>query len=125
MCSAASAFSPPRRDARLRADESFPAPAIRGLEAAGHDVLSVRLTAPGLSDPAVLGLAAPGLSDPAVLGLAAREARILLTFDKNFGELARRVALPAACGVVLFRIPMPKPGEVGADLVRLLNARDD
>ena len=35
----------------------------------------------------------------------AREARILLTFDKGFGELANAYDLPAASGVVLFRVP--------------------
>jgi predicted nuclease of predicted toxin-antitoxin system len=38
---------------------------------------------------------------------AAREHRILLTFDKDFGELARGSALPRTCGVVLLRMPMP------------------
>jgi hypothetical protein len=33
------------------------------------------------------------------------ESRILLTFDKDFGELAWREGLPATCGVILFRLP--------------------
>src|SRR5713101_1952618 len=44
---------------------------------------------------------------------AAREERILLTFDKDFGELARGKQLPRTCGVVLLRMPMPGPGDVG------------
>jgi predicted nuclease of predicted toxin-antitoxin system len=36
-----------------------------------------------------------------VLAWAAREERILLTFDKDFGELARKSNLPPTCGVVL------------------------
>jgi hypothetical protein len=68
-----------------------------------------------------------GESDPEgkALTWAAREARILLTFDKDFGELARAAALPATCGVVLFRIPVPKPGDVGQHLADLIAARDD
>jgi hypothetical protein len=31
----------------------------------------------------------------------ARERRILLTFDKDFGELAKASALPSECGIVL------------------------
>ena len=54
-------------------------------------------------------VAALGASDPDVLAWAAREQRILLTFDKDFGELAQRSALPTTCGVVLLRLPMPKP----------------
>jgi predicted nuclease of predicted toxin-antitoxin system len=57
-------------------------------------------------------MAAPGMSDPDVLAWAAREQRILLTFDKDFGELAQGSALPRTCGVVLRRLPMPKPVDV-------------
>jgi predicted nuclease of predicted toxin-antitoxin system len=60
-----------------------------------------------------------------VLAQTAREGRILLTFDKDFGELARNGRLPAACGVLLFRIPMPRPGDVGTRLAQLIAARDD
>jgi hypothetical protein len=88
---------------RFLANENFPGAAVSTLRSAGHDVVW-------------LPTAAPGTSDPEVLAWAARDARILLTFDKDFGELARASALPATCGVVLFRIPMPKPSDVGARL---------
>jgi predicted nuclease of predicted toxin-antitoxin system len=52
--------------------------------------------------------AAPGSTDPEVLAWAARDERILLTFDKDFGELAKASALPATCGIILFRVPMPR-----------------
>jgi hypothetical protein len=97
---------------RFLANENFPGAAVSVLKSAGHDVVWVRI-------------AAPGASDPEVLGRAAREARIPLTFDKDFGELARKSALPATCGVVLFRIPMPKPTDVGARLADLIAARYD
>lgn len=97
---------------RFLANENFPGTAVAALEAAGHDIVSVRLVA-------------PGVSDAVVLEWAVREQRVLLTFDKDFGELARASARPAACGVVLFRMPMPKPGEVGARLVQLLASRAD
>jgi hypothetical protein len=42
--------------------------------------------------------------------MATREERILLTLDKDFGELAKGSALPRTCGVVLLRTPMPRPG---------------
>jgi hypothetical protein len=41
---------------------------------------------------------------------------VLLTFDKDFGELAWHVGLPASSGVVLFRLPMPAAAEVGVIL---------
>jgi predicted nuclease of predicted toxin-antitoxin system len=97
---------------RLLANENFPGAAVTVLEAAGHDVVWVRT-------------AAPGTADPDVLAWAAQEKRILLTFDKDFGELARASALPRTCGVILLRMPMPKPGEVGQRLAQLVTARDD
>jgi uncharacterized protein with PIN domain len=62
---------------RFLADENFPANAVKELKAAGHDVIWVRT-------------AAPGSRDEDILALAAREERIILTFDKDFGELAAR-----------------------------------
>jgi len=67
------------------ANESFPGAAVTALRAAGHDVVWVRT-------------AAPGASDPNVLAWAVREERVLLTFDKDFGELARGSALPRLRG---------------------------
>jgi hypothetical protein len=97
---------------RFLANENFPGDAVKLLQLAGHDIVWVRT-------------AAPGTSDPDVLAWAARESRILLTFDKDFGELARVSGSPAACGVILFRMPMPGPIEVGQRLVDLIMARDD
>jgi hypothetical protein len=42
-----------------------------------------------------------------VLKFAQAEDRILLTFDKDFGELAFVTELPATSGIILFRIQSP------------------
>jgi hypothetical protein len=97
---------------RFLANENFPAAAASALVAAGHDVIWIRT-------------AAPGIADSDVLAWAARDERILLTFDKDFGELARRAVMPPACGVVLLRVPMPKPGGVGQRLANIITERDD
>jgi predicted nuclease of predicted toxin-antitoxin system len=97
---------------RFLANENFPGTAVAALIAAGHDVVWVRN-------------AAPGMSDPDVLAWAMRDQRTLLTFDKDFGELARASALPSTCGVVLFRIPMPNPGDIGSQLSNMVTSRDD
>ena len=97
---------------RFLANENFPGAAVKALVAAGHDVVWVRI-------------AAPGTTDPDVLTWAVRDERILLTFDKDFGELARGSELPRTCGVVLLRLPMPRPGDVGQRLADLITARDD
>jgi predicted nuclease of predicted toxin-antitoxin system len=60
-----------------------------------------------------------------VLAWAVRENHILLTFDKDFGELAWRAKLPAASGMVLFRLPIPHPDQVGAKLAARIAERND
>jgi predicted nuclease of predicted toxin-antitoxin system len=97
---------------RFLANENFPGATVSALVAAGHDVVWIRT-------------AAPGIADSDVLAWAAREGRILLTFDKDFGELATRAVMPPACGVILLRVPMPKPRDVGQRLANIITGRDD
>jgi predicted nuclease of predicted toxin-antitoxin system len=97
---------------RFLADENFPGGAVTALQARGHDIVWVRT-------------AAPGSIDEDVLAWATREDRVLLTFDKDFGELAWRVELPASSGVILFRIPMPSAPQIGATLAARIEARTD
>jgi predicted nuclease of predicted toxin-antitoxin system len=68
---------------------------------------------------------APGAADTDVLTAAVRESRILLTFDKDFGELAARSALPSGCGIVLFRVPPPRNDRAAQRLVTRITSRDD
>ena len=97
---------------RFLPDENFPRIAIAALETAGHDVALVRTI--------VLGS-----TDPQVLAIAIRERRILLTFDKDFGELAARSPLPAGCGVVLLRLPVPNSEAASERLAAQIGARRD
>jgi predicted nuclease of predicted toxin-antitoxin system len=78
---------------RFVAHENVPGPLVRALADAGCDISWARIVA-------------RGASDVDILALAARENRILITFDKDFGETARSAGLPATCGVVLLRVPM-------------------
>ena len=91
---------------RLLANENFPSKAVVALRAAGHDVAWVPENS-------------PSVSDRVVLAQAVREQRIVLTFDKDFGELAFRARLPASCGIVLFRIA-PIPDLAAAVAVQVL-----
>jgi predicted nuclease of predicted toxin-antitoxin system len=97
---------------RFLADENFPGDAVSALRDAGHDV-------------AWICAEAPGTPDREVLDRAMRQSRILLTFDKDFGELALHEGLPATCGIVLFRLPMPSPSAVGQFITRILDSRSD
>ena len=97
---------------RLLTNENVPPTAVRRLRAVGYDVLSVMESM-------------PGSPDVAVLARAVAENRVLVTFDKDFGELAFRSRLPATCGVILFRIT-PRGREQDAERVcQTLQSRDD
>jgi len=84
---------------RFLADENLPHDVLTALREQGHDGIWV-------------AEAAPGMRDRDVLAMAVREERVFLTMDKDFGELAFAQGLPAACGVILFRIPTGPPGEM-------------
>lgn len=78
---------------RFLLDESAEARIALFLAAHGHDATRI-----GRDYPA-------SLPDEAVLALAHREQRILITNDKDFGELVVREHYPHA-GVILFRFPL-------------------
>lgn len=96
---------------RLLLDENVPVAAVRALRAAGHDVFSA-------SEHAV------GAADEILLARADAEHRLLITFDRDFGELSVRWRRGAAGGVMLLRFVPRGPDEVGDVLVELL-ARTD
>ena len=78
----------------------------RWLRTLGHDVRSVYDEN-------------PGLSDDEVLLWAEREARVLITNDKDFGELVFRDERSHA-GVILLRIEDERPANKKAVLGKLL-----
>jgi len=97
---------------RFLANENFPVDAIEALRGRGHDVAWV------LAD-------SPGIADAKVLARAQAEERILLTFYKDFGELAFRAGLPSSSGVVLFRISAQYPAQVTRVSLAALDSRTD
>jgi len=97
---------------RILANENSPRGAIASLRLKGHDVVWIREDL-------------PGGSDIQVLERAHNENRLLITFDKDFGELAFRYGLPATCGIILFRISAPSPEHIAEVVVAALNQRDD
>jgi predicted nuclease of predicted toxin-antitoxin system len=56
---------------------------------------------------------------------AASENRLLITFDKDFGELAFRQGLFSPSGIILFRIKAPSPAQVARVAIAVLEARTD
>jgi predicted nuclease of predicted toxin-antitoxin system len=97
---------------KFLANENFPLIAVQALREQGHDVLWV------LTEY-------PGISDQEVLLRAHSDNRILLTFDKDFGELAFRTDLPASCGIILFRTSPRSPSFVASLAVAALSSRSD
>src|SRR5262245_59061084 len=71
---------------------------VAGVRADGHNVVYIKEVA-------------PGTDDDTVLRMAARQQRILLTEDKDFGEMVVRVKLPAY-GLVLLRNPADSPAKL-------------
>jgi predicted nuclease of predicted toxin-antitoxin system len=74
---------------KLVADESVEGPTVRALRNSGHEVLSIAESF-------------PGIEDQAVLVIARREKALLVTADKDFGELVFR-NLEQHYGVLLIR----------------------
>jgi predicted nuclease of predicted toxin-antitoxin system len=94
---------------RFLADENFPRPIVESLRAEGHDVLRVRESL-------------AGARDIELLDLSESEARIVLTLDKDFWQIAVQRRSPLVrSGVVLFRIHPATPERL-APLVRLIVA---
>lgn len=97
---------------RLCANENIPEDCVLRRRQEGHDVSWVRETE-------------PGSPDDAVLARAAAEGRLLITFDKDFGELIFRRGAKSSQGVVLFRIAQPSAAVVAERVAGVLASRDD
>jgi predicted nuclease of predicted toxin-antitoxin system len=96
---------------RFLANENFPLASVNCLRRVGHDIAAT------IEDT-------PGAKDPEVLARAVREGRIILTFDKDYGELIYRLGLPPPAGVVYFRFDPVTPEEPAEHLLRLLIVND-
>src|SRR5205809_1940685 len=93
---------------RFLADENVSRLVVERLRAAGFDVASVRETRPGASDKDVLDEADSG-------------DRVLITEDRDFGELVVRQRLKVR-GIILLeldRVPNVAEAELVAEMVRI------
>jgi predicted nuclease of predicted toxin-antitoxin system len=97
---------------RLLADENMPFSIIAELRSHGYDVLSVKES---LS----------GRDDESILEIAQTESRLVLTQDKDFGELAFRMGSPATCGVILFRLDGEDLAEDHNRMLEVIEGRAD
>ena len=96
---------------RFLANENLPLASVRMLRDRGHDIAGVTEQA-------------SGADDRTVLEWAAREDRIILTFDRDYGELLfkRRLAPPA--GVIYLRFDPATPLEPAEEVLRAITVAD-
>jgi predicted nuclease of predicted toxin-antitoxin system len=93
------------------ANENFPLLSVRLLREAGHRVVSIIQEA-------------PGSKDEDILKRAHRERLILLTFDRDYGELIYRHQDFPPAGVVYFRFAPATPSEP-AEILNSIMASSD
>ena len=96
---------------RFLADESCDFTVVRMLRAAGHDVIAVSEVTPRADD-----------SD--VIKLAVREKRILLTEDKDFGQLVFAHGQKSP-GVIFLRFPVAARKKIAEEVVRFVTERGE
>lgn len=93
---------------RYLANENFPLEAIKMLRADGADILSATESY-------------RGIDDRSLLRESIKAERILITFDKDFGEFVFRYKTGVPCGIILLRFK-PKSArhvyEIVSELLR-------
>ena len=94
---------------KLLADENVPIEAVKALKRKGVDIVSVIEFS-------------PGLNDREVLNLANREDRILVTFDKDFGELVVREKVKVK-GLILLRFVPKSPQQIARRIWQILTSQ--
>jgi predicted nuclease of predicted toxin-antitoxin system len=92
---------------KFLADENVPVEAVEAARKAGHDLAWIKELSPGADDDTVL-----------VTSLS--ERRVLVTFDKDFGEMAFRHGKTATCGVILLRPRLRAPDYLARFMVAVL-----
>jgi predicted nuclease of predicted toxin-antitoxin system len=97
---------------RFLADENFPASAVRALRRNGL-IVEWALEF------------GPATTDDKLLARAIETGAVILTFDKDFGELVWRMKPRNGFDVLLFRMPMPGAAEAGEALARVVQSRAD
>ena len=97
---------------RLLTNENVSGTVIRTLRERGHDVLSAKESM--RSQP-----------DEKLLARARTEGRVLVTHDKDFGELAFGSGLPAECGVIPLRLAGHSADADHRRALEAIESRDD
>jgi len=97
---------------RWLADENIPRGAVSVLRARGEDVVAVCETS-------------PGMGDRQVLALAVSQQRILLTCDRDHGDLIFSNGLESPPGVVYLRVVPGSAEQLGHLVLQLIDNVSD
>ncbi len=92
---------------KLLANENFPYQSISYLVEKGFDVISI-----GLDNPSIL--------DSEVMLIAMKEERVILTFDRDYGELIFKHNYKPDNGVIYLRLDEFEPVEPGKIIEKML-----
>jgi predicted nuclease of predicted toxin-antitoxin system len=96
---------------RFLANENFPVPSVRQLRVAGYEIAAI------IED-------SPGIADTEVLARAVAEERVILTFDRDYGELIYRLGLSPPSGVIYLRYQPLSPTEPAEQLLVLFQTEE-
>jgi predicted nuclease of predicted toxin-antitoxin system len=97
---------------KLLADENIPASVVKILTEEGYDIRWIRTDS-------------PGISDIEVMRYAHQEKRIILTYDKDFGELAVKDPVYPSSGVILVRLSQKNPDLIAKYIRDVITLRLD
>jgi len=93
---------------RFLAKENTPREAVLAARALGHDIgWIVEIH--------------PGASDDTVLQMAQEQSRVLVTFDKDFGEMVFRLGKTGSTGILLLRPRLRSPEIVTAFVTTVMS----
>lgn len=96
---------------RLLANENIPLASVRHLRSLGYDV-------------AYIGDGNAGVHDEDVMALAQAEDRIIITMDRDYGELIFKKGLINPAGVIYLRLDLFDVNEPAELTHQLLNSPD-
>lgn len=96
---------------RLLLNENIPIASAHKLRSLGYDLVAV-------------GEKMPGVTDQAVLEIARQTQRIVVTFDRDYGELIYHRDLPIPAGVIYLRFLPTSPEEPAEYLHHLFQQSD-
>ena len=94
---------------KILANENIPLNSVQYLKSKGYDIKSI-------------GLDNPSISDNEVIEIAIKEDRLIITFDRDYGELIYKYGYKPKAGVIYLRFKEFSPvfpGQLIHDILQL------